>query len=103
MPDVVFTALPPDQFTAFAEPNYVKIAWTLRADPVEAGGAVFRTETRVQTTDALSRVKFRRYWAFMSPGIILIRWASLGPLKAEAERRASTPGAADVSAPGSGP
>jgi hypothetical protein len=34
------------------------------------------------------RGKFRRYWSFLSPGIILIRWASLGPLKADAKRRA---------------
>jgi hypothetical protein len=26
-------------------------------------------------------------WSFLSPGIIIIRWASLKPLKAEAERR----------------
>jgi hypothetical protein len=87
MADVVFRPLPPDQFAAFAEPDYVKIAWTLRADPIGAGASIFRTETRVVTTHRAARAKFRRYWAFASPGIILIRWASLGPLKAEAERR----------------
>ncbi len=87
MADVVFRPLPPDQFAAFAEPDYVKIAWTLRADPIGAAASIFRTETRVVTTDRAARAKFRRYWAFASPGIILIRWASLGPLKAEAERR----------------
>jgi hypothetical protein len=40
------------------------------------------------TTDLAARAKFRRYWSFLSPGIILIRWISLAPLKAEAERRA---------------
>jgi len=40
------------------------------------------------TTDPAARAKFRRYWSFLSPGIFLIRWISLGPLKAEAERRA---------------
>jgi hypothetical protein len=87
MADVVFRPLPPDQFAAFAEPDYVKIAWTLRADPIGAAASIFRTETRVVTTDRAARARFRRYWAFASPGIILIRWASLGPLKAEAERR----------------
>ena len=87
MADVVFRPLPPDQFAAFQEPDFVKIAWTLRADPLGADGSIFRTETRVVTTDAAARAKFRRYWAFASPGIILIRWASLGPLKREAERR----------------
>lgn len=84
----VFRALPPGEFEAFGEPGFVKIAWTLRADPIDATKSVFRTETRVSTTDLTSRAKFRWYWAFFSPGIRLIRWISLGPLKAEAECRA---------------
>ena len=87
MADVVFRPLPPGEFAAFHEPGYVKIVWTLRADPVGADESIFRTETRVTTTDTAARAKFRRYWSFASPGIVLIRWASLGPLKAEAERR----------------
>jgi hypothetical protein len=83
----VFRPLPPEEFAAFHEPDSVKIVWTLRADPLSATESIFRTETRVVTTDAAARAKFRRYWAFASPGIILIRWALLGPLKAEAERR----------------
>ena len=86
--NVVFRPLPPSEFVAFNEPDYVKIVWTLRADPVGTNRSIFRTETRVVTTDATARAKFRRYWSFLSPGIILIRWASLGPLKREAERRA---------------
>jgi len=85
--NVVFRALPPAEFAAFNEPDYVKIAWTLRADPIDADASIFRTETRAVATDAAARGKFRRYWSFLSPGIILIRWASLRPLKAEAERR----------------
>ena len=86
--NVVFRALPPDQFLAFADPDYVKIVWTLRADPMGAKASIFRTETRVVATNAAARAKFRRYWSFLSPGIILIRWASLKPLKAAAEQRA---------------
>lgn len=88
--DVVFTALPASEFAAFHEPGYAKIVWTLRADPVDASTSIFRTETRVTTTDPESRRKFRRYWSFVSPGIWLIRRLSLGPLKAEAERRVSS-------------
>jgi hypothetical protein len=87
MADVVFRPLPPEEFAAFQEPDYVKIVWTLRADPVGPEASIFRTETRVVSTDPAARRKFRRYWAFASPGIILIRWALLGPLKSEAERR----------------
>jgi hypothetical protein len=85
--DVVFRPLPPEEFVGFHEPDHVKIVWTLRADPNGASESIFRTETRVITTDPAARAKFRRYWAFASPGIILIRWALLGPLKTEAERR----------------
>jgi hypothetical protein len=86
--NVIFRALPPAQFAAFDEPGYVKIAWTIRADPVNATESIFRTETRAIATDADARARFRRYWAFLSPGIIVIRWAVLGPVKNEAERRA---------------
>ena len=86
--NVTFRALRPDQFAAFNEPGYVKIAWTLRADAISATESVFRTETRVIATDPAARARFRRYWSFLSPGIIAIRWAVLGPLKREAERRA---------------
>jgi hypothetical protein len=86
--DVVFRAVSPERFADFDEPDYVKIVWTLRADPIGDAESVFRTETRVATTDPTARAKFRRYWSFASPGIILIRWMSLRPLRAEAERRA---------------
>ena len=86
--NVVFHPLAPAEFATFAEPGYVKIAWTLRADAVGATESVFRTETRAVATDAEARKSFRRYWALLSPGIIVIRWLTLGPVKAEAERRA---------------
>lgn len=85
--NVVFRPVPPDKFAAFDEPDYVKIVWTIRADAIGANASIFRTETRAVATDAAARAKFRRYWSFLSPGIIVIRWASLRPLKAEAERR----------------
>jgi hypothetical protein len=83
----VFRTLRPDEFAAFDEPGYVKIIWTLRADPVGGGGCLFRTETRAVATDRTARRKFRRYWSFLSPGIILIRGAMLPAVKVEAERR----------------
>jgi len=87
-PNVTFRSLAPDKFAAFAEPGYVKIAWTIRADPISQRESIFRTETRVLATSPSARARFRRYWACLSPGIILIRRLSLAPLKAEAERRA---------------
>lgn len=86
--NVIFRALPADDFAAFADPEFVKIVWTLRADPVDEDRSVFSTETRAVATDGRARARFRRYWAFASPGISLIRRLSLGPLQREAERRA---------------
>jgi hypothetical protein len=83
----IFRPVPPDQFAAFQEPGYVKIIWTLRADPLSDGGSVFHTETRAAATDRESRKKFRRYWAFLSPGIILIRRAMVAAVKSAAELR----------------
>jgi hypothetical protein len=85
--NVRFRGLPPEEFTAFNEPGYVKIAWTLRADDVNGTESIFRTETRAVATDAAARAKFRRYWSLLSPGIIIIRWMMLAPVKADAERR----------------
>jgi hypothetical protein len=88
-PDVTFRPVPPDVFADFRDADYVKIAWTLRADPIGAHTSIFRTETRAVATDAAARAKFRVYWSCLSPGISLIRRLSLRPLKADAERRAA--------------
>jgi hypothetical protein len=89
--NVVFRPLPPAEFAVFNKADFVKIVWTLRADPDGSGDSVFRSETRVQPTDAVARAKFRWYWARFSPGIVLIRWLLLGPLRREAERRYRAP------------
>jgi hypothetical protein len=88
-PNVVFRSVPPDGFAAFNEPDYVKIVWTLRADPDGAGASIARTETRVVATDAEARRKFRWYWSRFSPGIVLIREISMRLVKKEAERRSA--------------
>lgn len=85
-PNPVFRSLAPEEFATFSEPGYVKIIWNLRADRMVEDASVFRTETRAVATDASARAKFRRYWSFLSPGIILIRRIMLGQVKAEAKR-----------------
>lgn len=81
----VFRSIPAGDFTGFREPGYVKIAWTLRADPLGDHESMFHTETRVATTDPESRKRFRNYWSFVAPGVELIRLAMLRPLKKAAE------------------
>jgi hypothetical protein len=83
----VFRSVPADEYLSFAEPGYVKIAWTLRADPIDGQHSTFHTETRVSTTDAAARERFKNYWSFVAPGVELIRMAMLRPLKRAAESR----------------
>ena len=87
-PNPTFRGIAPREFATFVEPGYVKIAWTLRADPSGERGSVFRTETRALATDNVSRARFRRYWALVSPGIALVRLGLLIPVKRAAEDRA---------------
>ena len=75
----VFRSVLAAGFRDFAEPGYVKIAWTLRADPIDATHSTFHTETRVCTTDAEARRQFRNYWSFVAPGVEVIRLAMLAP------------------------
>ena len=91
MADVVFHGVPPEEFAAFNQPDFVKIAWTLRADPVESGGSVLRTETRVMTTNYSARRKFRKYWSLIFPGVVLIRLVLMNMAKRDAEQRMRVP------------
>jgi hypothetical protein len=96
--DVTFHALPPERFRDFDEPGWVKIVWTLEAEPVDETESVARTRVRVRTTSADARARFRRYWSIFSPGIRLIRRLSLPVVRATAEgryRESAGPVAAD--------
>ena len=82
----VFRSIEPEQFEVFRKPGFVKIAWSLRVDPIDERRCVFHTETRVTTTDRRARERFKRYWSFVAPGVEFIRLAMLRPLKQECER-----------------
>jgi hypothetical protein len=89
---VRFHPLPPEEFAGFNQPGYVKIVWTLGAEPLGPNQSLLVTRTRAVATDPESRKRFRRYWAPMSAGIILIRYAGLPRMRKEAERRAAHTG-----------
>ena len=88
--EVQFRGLPAEEFVVFREPGYAKIAWTIEVEPTGSSSSVFSTETRVVATDPLSRERFRRYWAFLSLGIFIIRYEILRLVRAEAERRSTS-------------
>jgi hypothetical protein len=85
--NVTFRGLSPEEFPLFEAPGYAKIVWIVAVEPVGLSASVIRTETRVSTTDAESRRRFRRYWSFLSPGILLIRREMLRMIRQEAEAR----------------
>jgi len=85
--DVVFSPIPPERFAAFADPDRVKIAWTLEAETIEPALTRFATETRAVATDESARRKFRRYWRAFGVGVPVIRWLLLPALRREAELR----------------
>jgi hypothetical protein len=87
--NVTFHGLEPEEFAGFQEPGYTKIIWTLEAEPTGSATSVFRTETRAATTDPESRRRFRRYWAMVSPGVVLIRHEMLRQVRGQAARRYS--------------
>lgn len=86
--DVVFTRVAPDQFAVFAEPDLVKIVWTIETEPLGPALTRLCTETRAVATDAAARRKFLRYWRWARFGIVLIRRLLLPAIKREVERRA---------------
>jgi len=77
----------PEQFAAYAEPDQVKIAWTLEAEALGPALTRFATETRVVATDDHARTKFRRYWRIFGIGIVMIRRLLLPALRRQAERQ----------------
>ena len=85
--DVRFRSIPPLAFRDFSEPDFVKIAWTLEAEPIDDTRTLFRTQTRVLATDKNARIKFRIYWLFAGFFIVLIRRVGNRAIRREAERR----------------
>jgi len=85
--DVVFSPIPPEEFATYAEPDRVKIAWSLETEPLEPELTRLSTETRAAATDEQARVKFLRYWRVARIGIVAIRLLLLPAARRAAERR----------------
>jgi hypothetical protein len=85
--NVEFSALDPEDFSTYAQPDQVKIAWTLEAAEIGHGMTRFGQETRAVATDEQARIKFRHYWRWARFGIIAIRLLMLPAVRRAAERR----------------
>lgn len=83
--DVRFRGVDAAAFAQYSQPDNVKIVLTLRAQPIDATHCIFHTETRAAATDEAARKRFRRYWAMVWPGVILIRLTLLPMVRRAAE------------------
>lgn len=83
----------PEEFAAFDEPGYLKLAVSSRVEPVGYDQSRLHYEARVEATDDEARRQFVRYWKVISPGNDVIVRRALQRIKAEAEWRECLTGA----------
>ena len=75
-----------DGLRNWSEPGWVKAAMDFRVTPV-GNGTELSSETRVVSTDDVSRCRFAFYWLFVQPGSTAIRWEVLTAVALKAEAR----------------
>jgi hypothetical protein len=82
-----------DDFAAFDQAGYAKMAANFRLTPIAGGRAIqLGTETRVVCTDAASARRFARYWWLIRPASGAIRRSWLTAIKRRAEQPADGQG-----------
>jgi hypothetical protein len=70
-----------ESYRDFHEPDYVKVAWALRVEPLEGSRSRVVFELRVEATDPEAWQKFRRYFRVIGPGSHFIRRLLLSQLQ----------------------
>jgi hypothetical protein len=73
-----------DQFLAFDEPGWAKVAAAFWTEP-NGDGVRLLTETRIHLTDEHARRNFGRYWRLVHFGSVLLRREWLGAARRRAE------------------
>lgn len=85
-------------YVAFAEPDFVKVAWAIRLRPLGEQDTRLELEVRVDATDDGAWAKFESYFRLIGPGSHFIRRTLLSELAKElgtprsAEQRRVLPG-----------
>jgi hypothetical protein len=64
-------------YAAFDEPGWVKVAWSIRLEPLGDAATRLFVEVRVDATDDESWERFERYWVAVGPGSHFIRRVAL--------------------------
>lgn len=78
-------------FAAFATPDFVKVAWTLRVRPLADDRSRLDVEVRVVATSDAAWRRFRRYFRVIGPGSRFIRRTLLREIARELESATPAP------------
>lgn len=100
-PAIQWHDVPRDQFAAFGEPGWGKIAANFSVAPYGTS-TLLTYECRTVTTDPVSRRRFLRYWWVIRPFVGHIMRATVATVVRDAEARASAAATADTVARGRG-
>lgn len=84
-PSIEWRDVTVDDFAAFSEPGWGKIAANFSVSPYGADSTLLSYECRTVTTDAESRRNFARYWWLMRPFIAHIFRATVRTIRVNAE------------------
>ena len=63
-PVIEYADVPPESFTAFAEPGWAKTLYLLAVEPLAEHRTLLKAVMRTATTDEHARRWFRRYWTY---------------------------------------
>ena len=80
------TGMTPEEFAAFAEPGWGRIAANFTVLPYTPSRTLVSYEVRTATADAASARRFARYWAVIRPFVGHIMRAALATVRADAQR-----------------
>jgi hypothetical protein len=87
-----------EEYAAFSEPDFIKVAWSIRLAPLGNQDTRLELEVRVDATDDGAWSKFERYFRLVGPGSHFIRRTLLSGLAKElgtprsAEQKRALPG-----------
>jgi hypothetical protein len=86
--DIKWHDVPAQEFAAFAEPGWGKIACHLLVRPDGPGRSILSYECRTATTDLTSRAQMSRYWWLIRPFVAYILRAVLRTIRGNVESHA---------------
>lgn len=85
-PSIEWRWIAAEDFTAFDEPGWAKMAASLVVHPYGERRALLTYEARTACTDPDSTAHFQRYWTLVSRGVGIVLRATLDAIKEAAER-----------------